>query len=246
MSIGGTGSAITASSDTALVAAITGYARPMAFYYVPTAANPTAATINIDGVGVVNINDKNGNALIGGEFGIGSAYPLVFDGANFRAITITAGANNVVATAPDIILQDQETSGTSGGTFTSGAYRQRTLNTVVRNIISGASLATNQITLPAGTYYAEWRAPALSVAGHQTRLYNFTDSTVLAYGSTAYSPGAATVQTDSHGNTVFTLTSSKAIEVDHRCVATGTTDGFGLAGSFGNIEVYAELRIWKQ
>jgi hypothetical protein len=243
VSVGGTGNAITATSDAALVAAIAAYARPMGFYYVPTAANTAAATINIDAVGVISIKDKLGNALAGGEFAVGGLYPLVFDGTNLRAITITSGAANTETTAPDIILQDQKTSGTAGGTFTSGAYRQRTLTTAVRNVISGASLASNQITLPAGTYYAEWRAPAASVSYHQSRLYNATDSALIAYGSSAYC--GAGVQSGSVGQAVFTLTSSKAIELDHQCSSTEATNGFGLPASF-NTEIYAELRIWKQ
>jgi hypothetical protein len=52
--------------------------------------------------------------------------------------------------------------------------------------------------------------------------------------------------TDSAGSFVFTITSSKAIEIDHQCTSTENTDGFGPACSFGNVEVYAELKIWKQ
>lgn len=245
VSIGGTGNAITASSDTSLVAAIAAYAKPMGFYYVPTAANSGAATINIDSIGVIAIKDKNGAALQGGEFALGSLYPLIFDGTNFRAITIAAGAANTVSTAPDIILQDQKSSGTNGGTFTSGAWRTRDLNTLVRNNNALGSLATNQLTLPAGTYYAEWSAPA-HIAGHsQTRLTNATDSTVIGYGTTAYDAGLG-VQVDSRGCAVFTITSNKAFQVEHRCSSSESTDGFGMASAFGNIEVYAELRIWKQ
>lgn len=243
--VGGTANAITATSDTALVAAISAYVRPMGFYYVPTAANTGAATMNIDAVGVISIKDKNGNALQGGEFAIGALYPLVYDGTNLRAITTTAGSANQVATAPDIILQDQKTSGTAGGTFTSGAWRQRTLNTVVRNVIAGASLASNQITLPAGTYFARWSAPAYGVVLSQSRLFNATDSTVIGYGQSMGASGASMTLL-SNGEAVFTLTSGKAIEIDHQCGTTGTTTGFGQPVSFGNIEVYSDLMIWKQ
>jgi len=246
ISIGGTGNAITASTDTAIVAAIGSYKRPMRFYYQPTAVNSTAVTINIDGVGAISVLDKNGAVLQGGEFAIGSVYPLVFDGAAVRGETIVAGAANAVKSAPDIILQDQKTSGTAGGNFVSGAWRQRTLNTSVRNVIAGASLASNQLTLPAGTYYAEWRAPGYSVRQHQTRLYNATDSTVLAYGTSEANFPAAPANTWSSGGFVFTIASSKAIEIDHQCSSTENTDGFGVACGFGNTEIFTELRIWKQ
>jgi len=243
VSIGGTGSAITASTDTAIVAAIGSYKRPMRFYYQPTAVNSTAVTINIDGVGSISVLDKNGAALQGGEFAIGSVYPLVFDGSALRGETIVAGAANTVKSAPDIIIQEQQSSGTNGQSVTtSGAYRIRVLNTSVRNVIAGASLASNQLTLPAGTYYAEWRSPTYAGGGTQSRLFNATDSTVLAYGSTTQ-VAASNVQQDSCGSAVFTITSSKAIEIDHRYSGGGTA---GSAASFGNTEVYTELRIWKQ
>ena len=244
--IGGTGNAFTGASDSALVGPITTYARPMAFWYVPTAVNTTAVTANIDSVGIINIEDQFGAALQGGEFVIGAVYPLVYDGTNLRAFGVTAGAANRPVTQPDILAQEQETSGTaghSGATFTSGAYRTRFLTNLVRNNIS-ASLASNQITLPAGTYFATWRCPAFSVLAHQTRLYNATDSTVLGYGSSSYA--YTNTETDSTGSAIFTLTTSKAIELDHRCGSTIATPAFGQPSGFGNIEIYSELRIWKQ
>ena len=63
-------------------------------------------------------------------------------------------------------IQDQKPQGTNGGTFTSGAWRTRDLNTVLTNTITGASLADNQITLPAGKYYVEASAPAYQTFAH--------------------------------------------------------------------------------
>ena len=48
-------------------------------------------------------------------------------------------------------VRDEKSNGTAGGGFTSGSFQTRTLNTVMTNEISGASLASNQITLPSGT-----------------------------------------------------------------------------------------------
>ena len=140
---------------------------------------------------------------------------------------------------PDVLIQEQQSSGTNGGTFTSGAYHRRVLNTIVRNTI-GASLADNQVTLPAGTYFAKWCCPAGQVGAHKTRLFNATDKTVIAHGSSARGIG------DSAGTACFTLKSSKAIEIGHRSSASQIKAGFGLACSFGDVEIYSELIIWKQ
>ena len=50
-------------------------------------------------------------------------------------------------------VRDEKAANTPGGTFTASAWQKRDLNTVKTNQISGASLASNQITLPAGTYH---------------------------------------------------------------------------------------------
>src|SRR5690242_14620433 len=59
--------------------------------------------------------------------------------------------------APGAVYRHLVADDAAGGTFTSGAWRTRTLNEELRNTL-GASLASNQITLPAGSYYAEWWA----------------------------------------------------------------------------------------
>jgi hypothetical protein len=144
-------------------------------------------------------------------------------------------------------IQDQKTSGVNGGTFTAGANRTRDLTTVITNEIPGASLGSNQITLPAGSYYIEVRAPAFYVAKHQAYLRNITDGlTTLTGSSTAVnfleSSGSIT---DSCIQGKFTIASSKVFEVQHRCSATFATFGFGQSTSFGPFEVYTDVRIWK-
>ena len=90
-----------------------------------------------------------------------------------------------------MIVEDQQADGTSGGTFTSGARQTRTLNTVVLNTITGASLLTNQVVLPPGTYEIEWSAPAYRVEDHTTYLRNVTDSVDVARGSRRSDPAVA-------------------------------------------------------
>ena len=59
-----------------------------------------------------------------------------------------------------ILIRDEKASGTTGGTFTSGAWQTRDLNTEVVDTGNHASVATNQITLAAGTYRFRIVAPA--------------------------------------------------------------------------------------
>jgi hypothetical protein len=146
----------------------------------------------------------------------------------------------------DVIIEDQKPSGTHGGTFTSGAWRTRTLNTLVYNHDSLASLSSNQFTLPAGTYCIDWDAPANSVTEHKTLLYDYTNATTVAYGTSERSGGSITVgeTTRSFGTAVVTVDDSTSFEIRHRCSIDKTDRGFGQASSLGT-EVYTRVRIKK-
>lgn len=142
-------------------------------------------------------------------------------------------------------VQDQKASGTAGGTFTSGAWRTRTLNTSLQNNITGASLASSQITLPAGTYYAEGWAGGREIGVHQVKLYDVTSATDLVLGvQECATSGTTSIYSCSRVAGWFTLAGVKLVELRHRCTTTRSTDGFGMTHGFGT-EVYADVKVWK-
>lgn len=178
-----------------------------------------------------------------------SGWVVLTPGTAVQALVSGGAAANVAwgkpSYAPDVIIQDQKTVGSEGGTFTSGADQTRTLNTLVRNLNSLASLSSNRFTLPAGTYFIEWSAPAHYVNGHQSLLYNFTDAVVVARGESAYiNNSGAWAVTRSEGYAVVTIAASKAFEIRHRCENSRNTDGFGRAANLGT-EVYTTVKISK-
>jgi len=144
-------------------------------------------------------------------------------------------------------VRDEKANGTAGGTATVGSWQTRTLNTVMTNEISGASLATNQITLPSGTYYIDASSPALYVTNHKAKLRNITDSSDTLIGTSEYanSDGIDYSQSHSFINGRFTITAQKTFEIQHRVGSTQGGSGMGFASSFGVVEVYANVRIWK-
>jgi hypothetical protein len=142
----------------------------------------------------------------------------------------------------DVIIEDRKPKGTDGGTFESGAWRTRDLNTLVFNHNSLASLSNNRFTLPAGTYCIDWDAPAYNVNGHKSALYNYTGSTIVAYGTSA-SSFSTNSTTSSVGTTVITVTSSTTFEIRHICGITKGL-GFGLATNLAT-EIYTRVRIKK-
>src|SRR6185437_9557696 len=119
----------------------------------------------------------------------------------------------------------------------SGVWVTRSLNTLVRNAGSIASLASNQITLPAGTYYLKWTAIAYTVNHHKTKVVNVTDGTDVAFGTSAYANASTNVSNNSEGSCVVTITASKAFSIQHRCDSGQPTNGLGVSNGLGT-EVY--------
>ena len=144
-------------------------------------------------------------------------------------------------------VRDEKASGSDGGTNTASTFDTRTLNTVLTNEISGASLSSNQITLPSGTYFIHASAPAFMISQSRLRLRNITDSstTLLGENNTADSSVASSCISFVIGR--FTIASSKTFELQHiGRVQRGSGQGFGLGvASFGITEVFAQVLIWK-
>ena len=161
------------------------------------------------------------------------------------AVLTAAQLNDVLDNFQDVaIFNEQQSSGTAGGGFTSGSYVKRTLNTTIVNNITGCSIASSVITLPAGTFSVQAWAPAFSVNSHKTRLQNTTAATTIALGMNAFSGNAASyAETHSFVNCVFTLSVSSTIELQHRCQDTKTTNGLGVICTFGDNEVYSQIQI---
>lgn len=185
------------------------------------------------------LGSTQGNILYRGT----SAWaPLATGTSGYFLKTQGAGANPVwAALAQDtILLQHQTASGVNAGTCTSGAWRTVPLTNEVYDTGSNCSLSSNQFTLAAGTYEAWALSPYADVTARvQCRLYNTTGSTVLCYGESVYSTGAI-VESKILGD-VFTIAASQALELQQQCDATGTNFGFGVANSFGNTNIHAQV-----
>lgn len=144
------------------------------------------------------------------------------------------------------LLRDEKTAGTDGGTFTSGAWRTRDLNTEMFDTGGIVLLSSNQFTLGAGTYFIQARAPAYCVTFHKAKLYNATDASDVLIGTVCEN----NVNSSRFGVSVvtgrFTIAGTKAFEIRHQCSVTEAADGFGRAGGFSVVEVYTEVEIWRQ
>lgn len=177
------------------------------------------------------------------------AQTVVDDGTTTTILASLTAALKVIASAgaPFVLLQDQKTPGTNGGTATSGSFQTRDLTTKVIDTGNICTLAANQFTLPAGTYRLEAWALACSVNGHQAIITNITDSLTVATGTTAQATTAGagdTVATTSMIDAYFTIASSKTFALQHRVEQTVANTGFGVAEGW-TTEVYSTVKIWK-
>lgn len=147
------------------------------------------------------------------------------------------------------IICDQKVYNADGGTFTSGAWRTRDLNTKIADPDGIVSIANNQFTLGAGSYLIEASAPAYDVNRHQTRLYNATSSTVVAYGQQAYFGSGDATHSQSAVVGRVTITGATAFEIQHRAQTTKATTGFGFDGDWGDLSnqsIYTVVKIFKE
>lgn len=174
-----------------------------------------------------------------------SASPTFTGTATFTGATVVGLTNGFY---PLVHIREQQAQNTASGTFTSGAWRTRLLNTAKTTNIVGASLASNQVTLPIGTYFVMASANVgVNVGVHQTRVQNITGAATLLTGTVLRAPTAGSGASGSGPslcNGFFTLASISAIELQHQCSVTEATVGFGYQGNF-TTEVYSEIMIWK-
>lgn len=143
-----------------------------------------------------------------------------------------------------IKLSDVKAQNTPGGTFNTGAWQTRTLNTEDFDTGNRCTLASNQITLEAGIYECRIRAPAHGVNGYQARLYNVTDTSLILLGTSEGS--YATAKANTHSDIVgrFTIPAGKALEVQCKCETSLSPDGFGAEANMAS-EVYTIAEFWK-
>jgi hypothetical protein len=158
------------------------------------------------------------------------------------AVLTAAQLNDVVDNFADMaIFNESQASGTAGGTFTSGSFIKRTLNTTVVNNITGCSISSSVITLPAGTFFVNAFSPANNVNKQKTKLRNTTDSTDTLIGTNCYANADVSCPSNIVG--VFTIAASKTFELQARCGITQVTYGLGEPCSYGISEVYSVIQI---
>lgn len=147
-------------------------------------------------------------------------------------------------------VQDRRASGTAGSIPTGGGvWDTRVLNTVVTNNISGASVSSNHVTLPAGTYRIEAYGFCSQIEYSKGRLRNTTDNSTTINGTSTQS-NASTSGAREDGTFVFlkgefAIASTKNFEFQQYVTTTSAARTFGQPVTSGDPEVYLDMVIEK-
>lgn len=135
-----------------------------------------------------------------------------------------------------ILIRDERANGSAAASVTQAGWRQRELNTEVFDTGGLASVASNQITLEAGTYEVIAGCPVSTAQNHRARLRDTTGGATLVEGSNILGGQALLFGQ-------FTITVQSVIQLQHWI--TTTTTG-GSAVSTGETEKYAYVYLVRK
>ena len=174
----------------------------------------------------------------------------VFDWSNYMA-ALAGKANvdlgNVTNNAIGFYFfaKDVKAQGVAGGSSAANTWQTRDINTITVNRI-GATLANNQVTVPAGTYKIRARVPGSVVNIFRVAIYNATAGTYLEFSGSqrADTSYADNIYAEVEGE--FTFTVPTKIELRFWSSISYATTGFGYASNTPGVsESYSEITIWK-
>lgn len=147
----------------------------------------------------------------------------------------------------------------AGGTFSANAWRIRQLNVIKQDTI-GVQLSANRIILPAGKYYVKGYGACKGVRQNAMRLFNQTLSETILQGGASFAYYYSHVINTPDDHTPISgyidVPVQSSIVLQHRCVTTINTWGFGVGTAGGpstTIPVdrlgipgrLVDLEIWK-
>lgn len=150
-----------------------------------------------------------------------------------------------------IHFQHREDAGVDGGNAGQQVWVTRPITVLKHDDTGGASLNSNQMTVPAGTYFVTARAVAHGVNQNKLALYNVTDDTTELFGLNSYAGSSGPVE-QAFSALLFgkiTLASPKTFELQIRnAVADISEDNelgiaTGAASADATEELYASVEF---
>lgn len=235
---GGTANAITI----ALTPTVTAFFAGPKWWRTGASANSsTTPTLQTDALAAKTIVKGNNAALAVGDIPANTWMCSVYDVTLDKEVLLNPAYGVLSSSGGYMLLQHQLAQGTDGGSAASGV-NTRPLNTTVANTITGASLASNQFTLPAGTFELDGVASTYASNGNKAYFYNVTSS--LTYmGQNQRAAGGGGTGTLSRAQAFVVLAAPAVFELRHYYDTAAPTNGYGTALGAGGIEVYATVNV---
>lgn len=171
---------------------------------------------------------------------------------------ISTNTSNIAAkpdTYTDIVdyvmVSDRKAKGTDGGNASAQTWHVRDLNTEDADTGNIASLSSNRVSLPAGTYLCYIVTSGYEVGDAAAELYDYTNSTVLLHGMSVRvnNNGADGVNPVVAGR--FVLSGTAELEVKMYAQAAKSGTGLGNATDINDSsgtarqEVYTIAQFWR-
>lgn len=200
--------------------------------------------LDADLTAIAGLARAQGDLIVGGA----SAWTRLPKGSSGAVVTMNAaGTDPVWGALQAFHLQEATASGVAPTTTLTAATFTKRLLASVANTISGASVATGTLTLPAGTYLVSARGNTGNDLNHKTllRLRDTTAGATLLVGAPDYSrdesggtpsPAIATL------GGIIVLTGTTNVELQQ--YETVTLAGGNTVGS-GEVEVHASMTLVK-
>ena len=254
-----------ASSEAAKVVTLSGYKLKVGSVVSIVFSNANtvedAITLNVNGTGAKSVYNQTGVVSASNTALFAANQPIEFryDGTGWVSYDVAKVTTPLLAGKANVDLsnatgnafnfylhvRDRKAQGTVGGSTGTNAWATRDLNALENNTLTGASLASNRITLPAGTYLIKASVPAFGCNAFRAALYDYTNSAYLKYGSTAFAAHAYNVMATSNIFEKITLASPTTIELRMWSEAADS-QGMGIpSNTAGAQEIYSEVYIWK-
>jgi len=210
---------------------------------------PSTNTIQIqsavtNGTGII-ITTNSTQVVISSTFVSSSTNAVSITTTSTQAIITNINPINI-SNVPYIKCSNTQAQNTNGGGTVSGSWNTLTLNTKDNDSSSLATLSTNLITIPSGTYQVRANVPLYAggnLFNSQVRLFSSTSSIALVNGISNI-VGAADTPVTIPISGQFTITASSVIILQYQTSHTQSTNGQGSAANFGT-EVFSVLEMWK-
>ena len=191
-------------------------------------------TVDASGIsvtaGVVTATSIDANASgLTGELPAGINIPAAqLVGICTAGLTKTGGFGKFSSYALLAKVHDSGTSTTYFGTYTTGDWRTRDLDTEISDEDGIVTISSNQFTLQAGNYFIRFACAMYHCGNHAIRLRNITDSSTAGVGEPAYSYTYSSLLMTT-GTCRVSIDSAKVFEVQGYPSITKASNGMGFA-----------------